>query len=95
MSSDKRGMRKGLTRYGDEGFALYLRKSFIKAMGYTDDGGGDLFIDDDASVFEGDIDKLATAGVTAGCNPPANTNYCPDSYVTRGQLAAFLHRALG
>jgi dihydroxy-acid dehydratase len=30
-------MRKGLTRYGDEGFSLYLRKSFIKAMGYTDD----------------------------------------------------------
>ena len=37
MSKPPRGMRKGLTRYGDEGFALYLRKSFIKAMGYTDD----------------------------------------------------------
>jgi dihydroxy-acid dehydratase len=37
MSNDNRGMRKGLTRYGDEGFSLYLRKSFIKAMGYTDD----------------------------------------------------------
>ena len=32
-----KGMRKGLTRYGDEGFSLYLRKSFIKGMGYTDD----------------------------------------------------------
>lgn len=31
------GMRRGLTRYGDEGFALYLRKAFIKAMGYSDD----------------------------------------------------------
>ncbi len=31
------GMRKGLTRYGDEEFALFLRKAFIKAMGYTDD----------------------------------------------------------
>ncbi len=37
MSDRKTGMRKGLTRYGDEGFSLYLRKSFIKAMGYTDD----------------------------------------------------------
>lgn len=31
------GMRKGLTRYGDEEFALFLRKAFIKAMGYSDD----------------------------------------------------------
>ena len=33
----KSGMRKGLTAYGDEGFSLFLRKAFIKAMGYTDD----------------------------------------------------------
>ena len=32
-----RGMRKGLTRYGDEEFSLFLRKAFIKAMGYSDD----------------------------------------------------------
>lgn len=31
------GMRKGLTNYGDEGFSLFLRKAFIKGMGYTDD----------------------------------------------------------
>ena len=30
-------MRKGLTAYGDEGFSLFLRKAFIKAMGYSDD----------------------------------------------------------
>ena len=30
-------MRKGLTRYGDEGFSLFLRKAFIKAMGFSDD----------------------------------------------------------
>ena len=33
----KTGMRKGLTAYGDEGFSLFLRKAFVKAMGYTDD----------------------------------------------------------
>jgi len=33
----KTGMRKGLTAYGDEGFSLFLRKAFIKAMGYSDD----------------------------------------------------------
>ena len=32
-----RGMRKGLTRYGDEDFSLFLRKAFIKAMGFSDD----------------------------------------------------------
>ncbi len=37
MSDDATGMRKGLTSYGDAGFSLYLRKAFIKAMGYSDD----------------------------------------------------------
>ncbi len=67
----------------------------VRALGYTDDGGGDLFIDDDASIFESDIDRLGSAGVTAGCNPPTNSLFCPKANVTRGQMAAFLHRALG
>jgi ELWxxDGT repeat protein len=66
----------------------------VRALGYTDRGAGDLFTDDDDSIFEGDIDRLRTAGVTRGCNPPDNTMFCPDDYVTRGQMAAFLHRAL-
>src|SRR3954468_24517786 len=32
-----RGLRKGLTSYGDDEFSLFLRKAFIKAMGYSDD----------------------------------------------------------
>ncbi len=68
----------------------------VRAMGYTDAGDGDLFIDDDGSIFESAIDKLATAGVTRGCNPKeGNTKFCPNSNVTRGQMAAFLRRALG
>jgi hypothetical protein len=67
----------------------------VRALNYTDDGGGDLFTDDDTSMFKGDIDRLGTAGVTKGCNPPSDDRYCPDSYVTRAQMAAFLHRALG
>src|SRR3954469_22669326 len=31
------GLRKGLTSYGDAAFSLFLRKAFIKAMGYSDD----------------------------------------------------------
>ncbi len=63
----------------------------VRALGYTDDGGGDLFLDDDYSIFEADIDRLATVGVTQGCNPPINDRFCPEQYVTRGQMAAFLH----
>ncbi len=37
MAKAKRGMRRGLTAYGDEEFSLFLRTAFIKAMGYTDD----------------------------------------------------------
>ncbi len=61
----------------------------------TDNGGCDLFVDDGRSIFEGDIDKLATANVTKGCSSPENDEFCPGSDVTRGQMAAFLHRALG
>src|SRR5690242_14317636 len=32
-----KGLRKGLTNYGDPEFSLFLRKVFIKAMGYSDD----------------------------------------------------------
>ena len=67
----------------------------VRALGYTDNGGGDLFIDDNGHLFENDIDKLGTAGVTRGCNPPVNDRFCPDLPVTRGAMAAFLHRALG
>lgn len=31
------GMRKGLPNYGDPHFALFLRKAFIKALGYSED----------------------------------------------------------
>jgi serine protease len=47
------------------------------------------------STFAEDIGKLATAGITRGCNPPANDRFCPDDPITRGQLAAFFQRALG
>ncbi len=38
MSDDtqRHGLARGLTDYGDRGFALYLRRSFAKSMGYSD-----------------------------------------------------------
>lgn len=41
--------------------------------------------------FFGDIEFLAQAGITNGCSV---AEFCPDSVVTRGQMAAFLERAM-
>lgn len=67
----------------------------VRGLGYTTGADGDLFVDDDGSTFERDINRLGTAGVTSGCNPPANDRYCPDDAVKRDQMATFLTRALG
>ena len=52
----------------------------------------DYFSDDNGTTFEHDINALAASGITRGCSP---TTFCPTADVTRGQMAAFLHRALG
>lgn len=67
----------------------------VRALGLTAGGGDDLFTDDDGSVHEADIDRLATAGITLGCNPPTNDQYCPNDTVTRAQAASFFVRAMG
>jgi glucose/arabinose dehydrogenase len=56
---------------------------------------GGTFIDDDGSVHEGSIEAIAAAGITRSCNPPVGDRFCPRDPVTRGQMAAFLTRALG
>ena len=38
------------------------------------------------------IERLFFEGVTSGCSP---TTYCPESPITRAQMAVFLVRALG
>lgn len=38
------------------------------------------------------IEALASSGITGGCG---NGNFCPSQNVTRGEMAAFLARALG
>jgi 5'-nucleotidase len=72
-----------------------MAKFLARALGLTEGADADLFTDDDASIFEDDIDRIGTAGITRGCNPPDNDEFCPDDPVTRGQMAAFLTRALG
>jgi hypothetical protein len=48
------------------------------------------FTDDNGNPHEPNINLAAQAGITTGCG---GTNYCPAGLVTRGQMAAFLHRA--
>ena len=52
------------------------------------------FRDDDDSVHHGDIDAIEETDITKGCNPPLNDLFCPDRKIIRGELAAFLRRAL-
>jgi hypothetical protein len=40
-------------------------------------------------TFHGDIEWMLDNGITSGCGPAI---YCPDSNVTRGQMAAFMKR---
>jgi hypothetical protein len=71
--------------------AAFLTRAFDLTAG----AGSDRFRDDDGSVFETDIDRLATAGVTYGCDPPENTRFCPARELSRAEMAAMLWRTLG
>lgn len=51
----------------------------------------DHFSDDEGLVHEPAINRLAASGITSGC---ASGRFCPSGIVTRGQMAAFLRRAL-
>lgn len=67
----------------------------VRALGLTD-GNHPGFVDvPSGSLFENDIKKLAQAGITRGCNPPLNDQFCPKDVVTRETMAAFMVRALG
>lgn len=66
----------------------------VRALGLPN-ASADHFTDDAASIFQGDINALAESGITKGCNPPANSHFCPNAQVNRGQMAAFLMRANG
>lgn len=46
----------------------------------------------DSNIFHGDITWMFDNGITRGCNPPDNDQYCPDRALTRAEEAAFLHR---
>ncbi len=55
----------------------------------------DYFTDDDTSIHEDPINRLAASGITLGCDPPTNQRFCPERTVSRGEIASFLARGLG
>ena len=75
--------RASVTR---EQMASFLARAF--GLPYATN---DYFGDDNNSDHEADINRIAQADITGGC---ATGRYCPRSNVTRGQMAAFLHRAV-
>ncbi|MGH2429174.1 MAG: D-alanyl-D-alanine carboxypeptidase family protein [Candidatus Limnocylindria bacterium] len=64
--------------------------AFLVRMFHLPAGETDFFSDDAHSMFEDDINALARSGITGGCG---SGRYCPDAFVTREQMAAFLVRA--
>ena len=46
----------------------------------------------DSAFFSNSVTWMKDNGITVGCNPPANTEYCPNDNVSRGEMAVFLKR---
>ncbi|MGD2052144.1 MAG: S-layer homology domain-containing protein, partial [Acidimicrobiia bacterium] len=68
--------------------------SFLVRVLHLPASGDAGFVDTTGSVHAADIDAIAAAGITYGCNPPDNDRYCPRDAVTREQMASFLSRGL-
>ena len=64
---------------------LMLTPLSLAAANFTDLNPG--------SVHNTDINTIADAGITLGCE--ANARYCPNDFVTREQMASFLARTAG
>jgi hypothetical protein len=63
----------------------------VRAFGYTEGATTDYFTDDDGIVFEADINRLAAAGITSGCD---GSRFCPYSRLTRAEMAVFIAKAM-
>lgn len=56
-------------------------------------GAVDFFIDDNDSIFENDINAIASIGITRGCHDTTD-QFCPREAVYRDQAATLLARAV-
>ncbi|MFP5332884.1 MAG: S-layer homology domain-containing protein, partial [Acidimicrobiia bacterium] len=71
--------REPVTR---EAMAAFL----YRALDLVPTEATNLFMDDDDSPFEAEIDALAVAGIASGCG---NGLFCPDRLVNRAEMASF------
>lgn len=69
-------------------FAALLKRTFDIPASATD-----FFIDDETSIFEGDINSIAAIGITRGCED-TDDRYCPTHAVLRDQAATLLARTV-
>lgn len=76
--------------YVDAAGELWTTHVFFSHPTYSGSFEG-TFADDDGSPFQADIERIYEAGITTGCDPD---RFCPGDDVNRGQMAAFLNRAL-
>ena len=69
--------------------AVFLLKTLL-GTGYTPPPAVGIFGDVPVGSFAADwIEDLYARGITSGCSS-SELLYCPDTSVTRGQVAAFL-----
>ena len=52
------------------------------------------FCDEDGSVHQANIERIAQWRITLGCDANDPTLFCPKANITRSQMAAFLYRAV-
>jgi hypothetical protein len=82
--------------FGSGGFPLLIPGDPVPRVenpfGYAGSAADLTFVDTAGSPHVDDIEAIAAAGVTKGCG---GGKFCPDEFVTRGQMAVFLGRALG
>jgi len=74
-------------------FAVITAVVLGTGAGAADLAPGGTFSDDNGNVHEGFIEAIFAADITGGCDAEGS-RYCPDSQVTRAQMASFLARAL-
>lgn len=65
-----------------------------RALHLPDRLGGP-FTDIGSSVHAPHINAVESAGIVKGCNPPSNSEFCPNRSLTRGEAATIVVRGFG
>lgn len=71
-------------------FAASANAAAIQAGAQDDPVSGGAFSDDDGSVHERNIERIAEWGIDSGC---ADGRFCPSGIIIRAEMAAWLYRA--